>query len=344
MHDSLPLAQTLVRSVIRAFHSTQEILVVEALVTHSCLRDDELAYLMKMNTKDLHRLCASLRDARFLTVHTRPEVIEGKTRPVNRTYYYIDYQQTVDAIKWRVYKTDKDMQGIAKPQDESKEYSCPRCKAQWTQLEVLDSVGPGGFQCQRCNAILERNQEKEQPGHQQLSRMNNQFKFMTDMLQEIDRGQVQECNFDKAIAVARPIVREATHEVLASIPVDQMEGGMGKPSAVKGLANTGPKTMQVTISDGNEELESLENKKRKERFLRENALPSWITDSSVPVPQQTTTTTQNTVVSFEMKDVDDEDQKPHKRVKLEGGVKIEGEISFKMEEDEEDDLEFEDVV
>ncbi|KAK0670851.1 TFIIE alpha subunit-domain-containing protein [Cercophora samala] len=315
MPDSLSLSQILIRSVIRAFHSTQEVLAVEALVQHSCLRDDELAYLLKMNTKDLHRLCASLRDARFLTVHTRPEVIEGKTRPVNRTYYYIDYQQTVDAIKWRVYKTDKDMQGIAKPQDESKEYSCPRCKSQWTQLEVLDSVSMQGFLCLRCEAVLERSQEQEQPGHQQLSRMNNQFKFMTDMLQQIDKGLVPECSFDKAIAVARPIVREATHEVLASVPVEEMGGaGMGKPSAVKGLANTGPKTMQVTISDGNEEAELVESRKRKERFLRENALPSWITDSSVPVPAATAAAAAAPV------------------------------MSFKMEEDEEDDLEFEDVV
>ncbi|KAK4645576.1 hypothetical protein QC761_202740 [Podospora bellae-mahoneyi] len=335
MSDSHSLAQILIRSVIRAFHTTQEVLAIEALVQHSCLRDDELAYLMKMNTKDLHRLCASLRDARFLTVHTRPEVIEGKTRPVNRTYYYIDYQQTVDAIKWRVYKTDKDMQGIAKPQDESKEYSCPRCKSQWTQLEVLDSVSIEGFLCLRCEAVLERSQEQEQPGHQQLSRMNNQFKFMTDMLQQIDKGLVPECSFDKAIAVARPIVREAMHEVLASVPVEDA-GGMGKPSAVKGLANTGPKTMQVTISDGNEEAELIESRKRKERFLRENALPSWITDSSVPAPAATAAPP---VVSFEMRDADGGDGgRAGKR------VKVEGDMSFKMEEDEEDDLEFEDVV
>jgi transcription initiation factor TFIIE subunit alpha len=267
----MDVAQTLVRSVVRAFYSTQEILVVEALVTHSALRDDELAYLMKMNLKDLHKLCASLRDARFLVVHTRPEVQQGKTRPINRTYYFIDYRQTIDAIKWRVYKTDKDMQGIAQPADETKEYFCPRCSSQWTQLEVLDSVSANGFLCQRCGSVLELSKEREAPGHQQLSRMNNQFKFMTDMLQEVDNVVIPECTFDAAIQNARPVVREATHEVLASIPVDT---SLNKPSAVKGLANTGPKTMQVTISDGNNEDENQESRKRKERLLRENALPS----------------------------------------------------------------------
>ncbi|KAK4191657.1 transcription initiation factor IIE subunit alpha [Podospora australis] len=340
MDHILSLCQTLVRSVVRAFYTTQEILVVEALVTHKALRDDELAYLMKMNLKDLHRLCATLREARFLVVHTRPEMQAGKTRPINRTYYWIDYQQTVDAIKWRVYKTDKDMQGIAQPQDESKEYFCPHCKAQWTQMEVLDSVSSRGFTCQRCDSVLERSKEEQAPGHQQLSRMNNQFMFMTNMLQEIDKGSVPECTFDKAIAIARPIVREATHEVLASIPVDT---GLNKPSAVKGLANTGPKTMQVTISDGNEEQENIENRKRKERMLRENALPSWITDSSVAATSIGSTS--NTTISFEMADVGDEDSQPSKRVKLEDSKQdVKVEMSFKMEDEEEDDLEFEDVV
>ena len=93
----MDVAKTLVRCVMRAFYSTQENLVIDALIMHSCLRDDDLAYLMKMNLKDLHKLCASLRDSRFLVVFSRPEMQEGKTRPVSRTYYFIDYRQTIDA-------------------------------------------------------------------------------------------------------------------------------------------------------------------------------------------------------------------------------------------------------
>ena len=334
--SKMDTAQTLVRSVMRAFYATQEILVIEALVTHSALRDDDLAHLMKMNLKDLHRLCASLRDARFLVVHTRPEVQAGKTRPINRTYYYIDYRQTIDAIKWRVFKTDKDMQGIVQPQDENKEYFCPRCKAQWTQMEVLDSVSAAGFVCQRCGTVLERSQEREAPGHQQLSRMNNQFKFMTDMLQEVDQVVVPECNFDKAIAVARPVVRDVTHEAAVSIPVDPAHN---KPSAVKGLANTGPKTMSVTIAEGDEE--TLENRKRKERMLKDNALPSWMTESSVPV------NTQFAADRDAGGDNDDADGMPAKRVKLEtsGGVAAPEAAGIKTEgDDDDDDFELEDVM
>ncbi|KAL2119444.1 hypothetical protein VTJ04DRAFT_6405 [Mycothermus thermophilus] len=328
-------AKTLIRKVMRAFYTTQEVLIIEALVTHSALRDDDLAYLMKMNLKDLHRLCAGLRDGRYLAVHTRPETLPGKQRPMHRTYYYIDYRQAVDAIKWRVYKTDKDMQSSVKPVDESKEYSCPRCKAQWSQLEVLDHCSAEGFLCQRCNAVLQLNKAQETPGHQQLSRMNNQFRFMTDLLQEIDKTVVPECTFDKAIAAARPVVRDATHEVPTSVPVDTT---FNKPSAVKGLANVGPKTMHVTISDDNEQ-ERLEEKRRKERFLKENALPTWITESSVPAPSSFIPTS----TSFAMTDAPPEEPDA-KRVKLYTEEDNKDVMNFKMDDDDEEEIEFEDVV
>jgi transcription initiation factor TFIIE subunit alpha len=41
------------------------------------LRDDDLAYLMAINTKDLHKICGKLREDRFLTVYASSS-LEGK--------------------------------------------------------------------------------------------------------------------------------------------------------------------------------------------------------------------------------------------------------------------------
>jgi transcription initiation factor TFIIE subunit alpha len=69
----MDLAQTLVRSVARAFYDprqvdTRHIVIVDALIIHSALRDDDLAYLMAQNTKDLHKICGRLREDRFIQV------------------------------------------------------------------------------------------------------------------------------------------------------------------------------------------------------------------------------------------------------------------------------------
>jgi transcription initiation factor TFIIE subunit alpha len=65
----MDLAVTLVKAVLRAFYPTREILVIDALILHEALRDDDLAYLMSINTKDLHKICGKLREDRFLSVY-----------------------------------------------------------------------------------------------------------------------------------------------------------------------------------------------------------------------------------------------------------------------------------
>lgn len=42
--------------------------------------------------------------------HTRLEPKENQQRPVNRTYYYVDFRATIDAVKYRMHKVVKDVE------------------------------------------------------------------------------------------------------------------------------------------------------------------------------------------------------------------------------------------
>ncbi|KAL8376357.1 hypothetical protein RB595_007444 [Gaeumannomyces hyphopodioides] len=276
----MDLAKTLVRSVVRAFYETKHALVIDALVLHSALRDDDLAYLMNMNTKDLHKLCGRLREDRFIQVQTRPELKEGSQRPVNRMYYYIDYRQAIDAIKWRVYKIDKEMQGVTVPVNERKEYFCERagCMKEYSSMEVLDNPSSRGFLCQVCSSVLRHDPEGKTGGHKQSTRMNTQFRFITDLLPRIDNVIVPDNNFEIAIQQARPVERDALHQVVSSVAVEVNH----RPGAVKGLTNLGPKSVTVNLTAGGPSAEELEAERlRKEEHALRNALPSWIAESTV---------------------------------------------------------------
>ncbi|KAI1188510.1 hypothetical protein F5B17DRAFT_395213 [Nemania serpens] len=280
----MDLAQELVRSVARTFFNspnidTRHVLIIDALIIHSALRDDDLSYLMSMNLKDLHRICAKLREERLLQVHVRPELREGQQRPTNRTYYYIDYRQAIDAIKWRVYHLDKAVQGNAKPAAEKKEYFCRRCRAEWTQMEVLDKADPvKGFKCHRCDDVLVFDPSREAGGHEHSTKLNNQLRFITDTLPKLDAMVVPENTFETAHAAARPVVRDATNQAAPSIVVE-----MAKPTAVKGMANTGPQSIAVDITEleGPTEAEKKAEQERKEKIAQSNALPSWHLQSTV---------------------------------------------------------------
>ncbi|KAK7967352.1 uncharacterized protein PG986_001629 [Apiospora aurea] len=300
-------AQTLVRSVARAFYDTahfdpRHIVIIDALITHSALRDDDLSYLMAQNTKDLHKICGKLREDRFIEVHVRAELREGQQRPSNRTYYYIDYRKAIDAIKWRVYTLDKAVQGNAVPASEKKEYFCSYCGSDWTAMEVLDKMGPEGFMCHTCGSLLQQDPERQSGGHEQSTRLNNQLKFITDLLPELDSVLVPEMDFEKAYASARPVERDATNQVAASVAVDSSL----KPTAVKGMANTGPTSIaiNITASDGPDDATKEAERAKKEKIAQQNALPEWHTTSTV------TGASYSADASASFKKDDDEDKKP----------------------------------
>lgn len=210
--------------------------------------------------------------------HVRPELKENAARPTNRIYYFIDYRQTIDAIKWRVYKLGKDMQVPSIPANERKEYVCPRCKADYTQLEVLNMVTERGFACERCHAILNHEVDRTSAGQEKVTRLNNQLKFVTDLLFRIDAVVVPDNTFENAIQTALPVVRDAHHQVAPATVVEPI-----KPTSVKGLADTGPKKIDIKIStsDGPTDEEKEAERLRKEKAAKQNALPVWMASSTV---------------------------------------------------------------
>ncbi|CAJ2507965.1 Uu.00g091510.m01.CDS01 [Anthostomella pinea] len=358
----MDLAQNLVRSVARAFYDTssidtRHIVVVDALVLHSCLRDDDLGYLMSMNLKDLHKICARIRDDRLLQVHVRPELRDGQLRPTNRTYYYIDYRQAIDAIKWRVYHLDKAVQGNAKPASEKKEYFCPRCKAEWTQMEVLDKMDPAhGFRCHRCDSVLIFDADREAGGHEQSTRLNNQLRFVTTILPKLDAVVIPDNTFEKAYEAMRAVVRDATNQVTPSMAVESIS----KPTAVKGLANTGPQSIAISItdSDGPTEAEKEAERAHKAKIAEANALPTWHVQSTVTGASYEGNTSQVTAVKAD----EDDTKKPIKQVddsehtdevnslfsmlaKQQEEARLQAEADSDSDEEEDDeDEEFEDIT
>lgn len=172
------------------------------------------------------------------------------------------------------------MQGTTVPANEVKEYFCNFCKASYTLLEVLDSPSAHGFLCQRCGKVLVHDRDRQSIGHQKSTRMNNQFKFITDLLPRIDSEVVPDNTFDVAYSNARPVERAETHRVERSDPMDST---FNRPTAVKGLANTGPTSISINIqtADNLTEEEQKAERARKEQQLKLNQLPEWHTNSTV---------------------------------------------------------------
>ena len=201
------------------------------------------------------------------------------TRPINKEYCFIDFHATIDAIKYRVYYLTEKVKELYKPTQDRKDYYCPRCKAQWTQLEVLDKVGPMGFECHRCGGILEREEQEagDSAGHEKQSRLMSQLDPLIKLLQKIDAQDIPVNDFEKALAMQVVVQRDRsniTKPIALTNQSKTLANSTGNPVSA-------PLDVSVISSNETTDAEKVEEAKRKADVVAQNALPVWHTTSTV---------------------------------------------------------------
>jgi transcription initiation factor TFIIE subunit alpha len=280
--DGFSLAKTLIRTCVRTFYGTRQILIIDALFTHSVLHADDLAVLFSSQAKDIRRNVQALLTARLIAKGTRAEVKIGHARQANREYYYIPLHPAIDAIKFKITRLRKKAASLYEVDVERKDWKCPRCKAEWTELEVLDKVGPEGFECHRCGNTLDFNEdaqggEEGKHKHEKIKRLNHQLKVFDDLIIRIDDVNVPENAFDDAW--------------LGKIEVPKMKGSglvrsehmyVGRGTAFvkgEGPGSTDASRLQINISSGADQERQEEERKeaRRKELAKQNQLPEWHT-------------------------------------------------------------------
>lgn len=243
---------------------------------------------------------------------TRAEIRDGSTRPVNREYYYIPLHPVIDAIKYKVSKLTSTIKEQYTPSEERKEYMCPRCSAEWTELDVLSLVSEEGFECQNCGAILERTEDLkgeegiDRTGHEKNSKLMAQLDNMLKLLKQIDSVEIPPNDFDTAwdhkVEVPRNL---STHPVRAAIPVPPKA-----QDVVRGNLKTDAAALEISLTSSEEKsaAEQAEEAARKAAVEKQNALPVWHTHSTVDAAAPARAQTE-AGVSIKP-ELEDEEQKP----------------------------------
>ncbi|KAL4889223.1 TFIIE alpha subunit-domain-containing protein [Aspergillus ambiguus] len=356
----MDLANTLIRSVVRAFYETRHILVVDALFIHSVLHAEDLAFLLGMQQKDLRKLCAKLREDRLIAVSTRAEIRDGATRPVNREYYYIPLHPVIDAIKYKVSKLTSTIKAQYTPSEERKEYICLRCGSEWTELDVLSLYSEEGFECQNCGAILERTEDVkgaegiDRTGHEKNSKLMAQLDAMLKLLKQIDSVEIPPNDFDTAWDHKIDVVRnQATHPTRAAVVVPSKQ-----QEAVRGNTKTDTAALEISLTSSEEKsaAEQAEEAARKAAVEKQNALPVWHTHSTVSTSAGNVGVKAEADVDVKPEIKEEEDQKPaldalddkvaayYAEMEREKALQAQEDASSADEDDSDDfDEEFEDV-
>lgn len=288
----MDLAKDLIRITVRAFYTTEHVLIVDALAIHGTLNDIDLTFVLGMQGKAVRRLCASLRLDGVISSHTRRENKEGappptlgkdgqpsqfKDRGFNRDWYYLNYHRAIDSVKYRMYRLSKHIESLGAPTKEKKDLLCPRCKSSYTELEVMDNISPmGDFLCHRCQHVLDPAPEDDTGENESMKRLNDQLARIVDLMRQIDSTDVPENDFETALAHSKPVARGEYNPARKVQIVDPV-----KPSlqSSRGLA-VAPEEISVDVIEEGAEGKVDPDRKKADQ-AKQNSLPEWIAKSTI---------------------------------------------------------------
>lgn len=313
------MIKDLLRFVVRAFFSSPYILVLDCILFHSVLAEEDISHLLGLKRPDVRSLCAKLIEERLLSSHSQPEFQAG-TKGVRRYYYFIKYPEAIDAIKWKVHqlvtKLKLDLQENSKPQG----YMCATCNTKYSQLDAVSLLNYDRtqFMCSLCDEPLVEDDSSKlaQVKQQNLSRLMVQLEPIITYLKKIDDSKVEENTFELALTKLIPPqnntqayysinakqkrrqdfviqkLREQTLSQAAQQALAQSGADLqAQANAVNGILNNANSrkagsnsqaTLHVNITTASDEKAQKElQMKQYEEKMKHNALPEWHEQSTI---------------------------------------------------------------
>lgn len=288
------IVKNLLRFVVRGFYGGSYVLVLDAILFHSVLAEEDLKQLLSINKTELGPLLARLRGDRLVTTHKQREY-PPNSKSVERVYFYVKYPHAIDAIKWKVHQVVQRLKDDLDKNSEPNGYMCPICETKYTQLEAVQLLNYDRteFLCSLCDEPLveddsgKKNKEKQD----KLNRLMDQIQPVIDCLKKIDDSRIEENTFELALARLIPPQNQSS----AAYTYNPKKGStmfrpgdaamdsdaLGNSSSRRAGASS-QATLHVNITTVNEEIvqHQLQERQAEER-RKQNAVPEWHKESTI---------------------------------------------------------------
>lgn len=88
---------------------------------------------------------------RYSETRQDPKLNDFQVRTISRNYYYIDYKQLVNMIKYKMFKLRQKIESMLIT-EQDRGYFCPHCSQTYSLLDVSRLLDPmtGLFLCELC--------------------------------------------------------------------------------------------------------------------------------------------------------------------------------------------------
>lgn len=290
------IVKNLLKFVVRGFYGGSYILVLDAVLFHSVLAEEDLKQLLGINKTDLGPLVARLRSDGLLSMHKQREY-PPNSKSVERAYFYIKFPHAIDAIKWKVHQVVQRLKDDLDKNSAPNGYMCPICSTKYTQLEAVQLLNYDRteFLCSLCDEPLveddsgKKNKEKQD----RLNRLMDQVQPIIDYLKKIDDSRIEENTFEIALARLIPPQNQSRAAYTYNPkkgstmfrPGDSSMGvdgsSLGNDSSRRAGANS-QATLHVNITTASDEIaqRALQERQAEEK-RKQNAVPEWHKQSTI---------------------------------------------------------------
>ncbi|KAG7800367.1 hypothetical protein KL944_003940 [Ogataea haglerorum] len=275
----------LLRLVTRAFYAVPCALIMEVLLFHSVVYEEDMLKLTCMHRKVFRSYCNRLLEDRLIVAYTQKED-SPQYRMMTVTYFFVRWVEAIDAIKWKIHSLVKMVKDEVDQLSDPQGYVCPSCRTKYSLLDAasLLSEDKASFECSVCgDKLIEDDSGMEaQKGQEKLEKLMSQIEPIIESLKKIDNMKIEDNNFESSLVKAIPVSSSsvASYTVSSKVPRNSKPGSMSQ--SLQNAAQKSQATVHVSITADDEEMrQERESKEQKSETLKQNALPSWHMESTV---------------------------------------------------------------
>jgi transcription initiation factor IIE alpha subunit len=132
MSSPLLAVEALISTVARAFYNDTVVVMLEGLLQEKYIIEEELGPRLKLTAKEVRKITTQLESEMMIKVEN---VSIDDSKSFLRCFY-IDFQQFVDAVRYRIHLMQKAIVSEEKTELKDVFFQCPTCKSRYSSLEA----------------------------------------------------------------------------------------------------------------------------------------------------------------------------------------------------------------
>ena len=131
----------LAQLVVRGFYSREDILIIDMLVRHHCMREDDMSNLLKFDKKLVRAKIAGLKKDKLIQEKQRMETrTDDPTKVEKMNCYFINYKIFVNVVKYKLNHMLKKLEMSERDAASRSSFKCKNCFKTYTDLEVIELI------------------------------------------------------------------------------------------------------------------------------------------------------------------------------------------------------------